>query len=225
MTRSLIRSPWRWPLLLAVVCAGLAAILAAEVGMPPEADTTQVDRPPQSSASVSSVAAAVTRGPSFTPGPLDSFADIVERPLFNETRRPAVSLAAQDGVIAPLADTSIQLTGVVLSEGRRIAVLQLEGAPRPVSVEVGSDVGGWKVEVIGAERVVLSQGEKSKEITIEDRMKAVAAMGAANRPELRRGSAQPERGRVRPGQRPPRVSNPPPPLPPAAMGQPPDQQQ
>ncbi len=208
MTGKGIPAHWRLPALLAAGCAGLAALVAAEVGMAPDPGEAEVARPSPAALRVPAVAADDGSMPEFVPSPLDSFVNITERPLFTATRRPAAAVVSDGPATPQVLDTSIQLAGVILSGGRRVALIQLEGVPRPVSVEVGNTVGGWKVESIGAEAVVLRSGETTREITLSERLKAIAAMAGETRPTSRKPPAAPERGMGRPGQQPPRGAAP-----------------
>ncbi len=208
MTSPWLPAHWRLPVVLAIVCAGLAALVAAEVGMAPDPGKAKVASSLPASARTPAVSADDNEMPDFVPGPLDSFINITERPLFTSTRRPIAAVVSEGPATPEVLDTSIQLAGVILSQGRRMALIQLEGAPRPVSVEVGNTVGGWTVESIGAEVVVLKSGETTREITLSERIKAMAAMAGEARATNRKPPAAAERGMGRPGQQPPRGAAP-----------------
>jgi hypothetical protein len=200
MMRWLKRSPWRLPLALLLASAALGALIGTELGLPPTPQQQQQGSPElaarQGAETTDADASADDAAPTerFTPHPLESYAEIVERPLFSSTRHPAPKALGAGGSATQTGDTSLQLVGVVLAKGRRLALVQAEGVPRLLQVEVGGDVQGWKVETIAADRVTLRSGEHAREITLADRAKAVAAMAGANHPPNSRAAAQPERG-------------------------------
>jgi hypothetical protein len=90
------------------------------------------------------------------------------------------------------AETSLSITGVVIRGPSRLALVLAQGSTQPVRVAVGEEVGGWKVEAIEPNRVVVNRGDRTVDLTFPDRN----AQAAPPRPR------QPQRGQVA-GQRPP----------------------
>lgn len=83
---------------------------------------------------------------------LDRYREVLERPLFSPTRRPPVQLLET----APeRADEIPVLHGVVLTSARRIALISAGTPPRPHRVSEGQDVGRWRIEAIGGDRITI----------------------------------------------------------------------
>ncbi len=102
--------------------------------------------------------------------PIDSFDEVVERPLFFRGRRPPDPDAAPppEAEAAPKAD--FVLTGLVIVAGKeRLALLRPVGSKTVERVHQGQEIEGWRVEAIHADRVVLKKGETVREIRLEDR--------------------------------------------------------
>ena len=82
-----------------------------------------------------------------------------ERPLFSPSRRPALSppppLERAPEAIAPPPPPNVALFGIVVDgEGARAIVRS--GAEKIERVQIGDDIGGWKVSQIEGRRLVLS---------------------------------------------------------------------
>ncbi len=102
--------------------------------------------------------------------PIESFDEVVERPLFFRSRRAPDPDAAPppEAEAAPKAD--FVLTGLVIVSGKeRLALLRPAGSKTVERVHQGEEIEGWRVEAIHADRVVLKKGETVQEIRLEDR--------------------------------------------------------
>jgi general secretion pathway protein N len=107
----------------------------------------------------------VVQGPrSASPPPLEHFAEIWQRPLFNSDRRPAVAKAAPATDTASLND--FELTGILLTPSLRMALLHdrnnhtwrlREGVALP---------GGWTLDALEARRAVFKQGGRRAELLL-----------------------------------------------------------
>jgi hypothetical protein len=82
---------------------------------------------------------------------LDSYREMLERPLFSPARRAPAQ--ADDAAIEP-GDMPI-LQGVVLARDKRIALLAYGTPSKAQRVHEGQNVGPWKVEKIAKDRVTL----------------------------------------------------------------------
>ena len=142
-------------LLLLLLCGGLS--VAIYIGA----------REPMTSAGVaapasppSAPAAASDSGPVFVMPPLSSFADVLARPLFSETRRRPKAGTARDDKPADFT-----LVGIIISPTERHALLS-HGTPAQLEhVAVGQSVDGWTVTAIEPSRVLLAQGVRETEIS------------------------------------------------------------
>jgi len=97
--------------------------------------------------------------------PVNAFSDIVERPLFVETRRPP----------APEADVSVSnkepapqwnLVGTALTEGDRAALLFDARNRKFLVMRTGTRQAGWELADIQADGVVLEKGKAKHQIKL-----------------------------------------------------------
>ena len=96
---------------------------------------------------------------------LDTLHDTIGRPLFEKRRRPVEPPVAHVPVIqAPAAPprrlpdpNALTLLGILLSEGRTIALLKRNPSGQNVRVEEGDTIDGWTIERIESQRIVLRQ--------------------------------------------------------------------
>jgi hypothetical protein len=99
--------------------------------------------------------------------PLSTFAEIVERPLFAQSRRPAPKKETKVAEAAPKPET-FELIGVVISPAGRMALLRTIATSEIVRAVEGQSVGGWEVRAIKPTQVVLQQGNESDVIKLND---------------------------------------------------------
>jgi len=96
----------------------------------------------------------------FTLGPLDAYADMVNRPLFSPGRRPSASTPGRS--TATHAPVSVhrgrfKLAGVVILGKTRYALLKYESDQDFVRIEEGQTIHDWTVTAIGPGEVVLDR--------------------------------------------------------------------
>ena len=147
-----------WLLFWLVMGATGAGILVMEWRHPPRLQTSiAVDTPP-----------AVTVPPlqPFEPLPLTHYAEIVERPVFIDTRRPE-----EDELTAPTAppepDQPLDLIGVLLVPGAATALLRpTEPNAKVLRVAQGEMVEGWRLQSVSANRVVLQKNGEIRELVL-----------------------------------------------------------
>lgn len=113
----------------------------------------------------------------------------LERPLFNEDRRPDSLGEGAAGSAAASKLPAIRLSAVIVAaDGGRTALVQPEGQERPVRVRKGDQVDGWKVAEIGDEMVVLDAGGQRSVVPL--RLYEPRAPRQPARPAARRGGAE-----------------------------------
>lgn len=110
--------------------------------------------------------------PGFAPPRLSEFQEVLERPVFSPTRRPPVQEtvvpAADAPDIAPIAAApDLRLQGIVAIGAKRVALVEVNGAPPLHRVSTGDEIGGWRVEGIDANGVVLRRGAESLVIELD----------------------------------------------------------
>jgi hypothetical protein len=133
--------------LLLVGCAVFGLTIFAELGKfaaAPE-DPTGIEQPLRRPAPTAAIAAS--RAPQLA----QLVATTLARPLFSPTRRPPQQ---QDGSgNTGIAD--MRLTGIVTEPGERLAIFAVTGA-KPLVVQEGEEVSGWRIEGIAPDAVSLS---------------------------------------------------------------------
>lgn len=149
--------------LLFAICIGLGSMIFTQArdGVPLPDLSGTIAAP--------SVAAGETPQNLAPMPPIETFDEVVERPLFFRSRRPPDPDAAPppEAAAAPKAD--FVLTGLVISGTERLALLRPAGSKTVERVHQGAEIEGWRVEAIHADRVVLKRGETVQEIRLEDR--------------------------------------------------------
>ena len=95
--------------------------------------------------------------------PMEAFAEVAERTLFEPARRPAQA-AAQARLAGGGDAQGLTLVGVVLSPHGRLAVLRDGGEAERLGP--GETIGEWKVEAVHAEGVVLRRGAERRELLL-----------------------------------------------------------
>jgi hypothetical protein len=159
------------PLLL--LSALLAGILAFEIMYGP----FMPEGPPASSALAEKPVESLRGAPVEKPA-ISTFAEIVERPLFTLSRRPAPKKDTKVAEAAPKPET-FELIGVIISPGGHMALLRTLATSEIVRAVEGQNVGGWEVRSIKPTQVVLQQGDDREVIKINDATATPAAKNPA----------------------------------------------
>jgi hypothetical protein len=151
----------------------LAGILAFEIMygplMPedPQASSGRTEKP------VDSLSDTPLQKPAIS-----TFAEIVERPLFTQSRRPAPKKDTKVAEAAVKPET-FELIGVIISPAGRMALLRTLATSEIVRAVEGQNVGGWEVRTIKPTQIVLQQGDDSQVLKINDAIAQPAAMNPA----------------------------------------------
>jgi hypothetical protein len=82
---------------------------------------------------------------------------VLSRPLFSATRRPASAVVTQGGRF-----TAARLVGVVSWPDGKFAIFQTDEAEHTVVVSEGGALNGWTVQSIAAEGVTMRYGQESQ---------------------------------------------------------------
>jgi len=109
---------------------------------------------------------------------ISTFAEIVERPLFTQSRRPAPKKDTKVAEAAVKPET-FELIGVIISPAGRMALLRALATSEIVRAVEGQNVGGWEVRTIKPTQIVLQQGDDSQVLKINDAIAQPAAMNPA----------------------------------------------
>lgn len=154
--------------LLALLSVVLAFLFFTElkVGRVDEHASTKKPRP--STTPPSTTPASV---PNFTLAPVDTFSATIERPLFSESRRPVEPSAAEEQREPSPKRTQLEqeeliLGAIILANKTRFALLRDPKNGNWIRVEKGGEVGGWSLEEIRSDRVILNNNGKQAEIQL-----------------------------------------------------------
>lgn len=101
-----------------------------------------------------------------TPTPLASFAEVWQRPLFMADRKP-VAAAAGDDNGSNIGD--LELTGIIMTSGLRMALLRDKGKDTTVRVKEGTALqdGHWSLASLTPRTAVFDNGGERRELTLK----------------------------------------------------------
>ncbi len=144
-------------LVLAVVAAGLGIALALSQGA---RQPMTVPRLELGAVEIERQRVAIARPP------IAGFAEISDRPLFSETRRPPTA-TTEAATPVRLAPPPFQLMGLALAGETRRALIE---TPKlgTVLARIGEEIGGWEVVAIETSRIVLSKAGHSVVLHLDD---------------------------------------------------------
>jgi len=101
--------------------------------------------------------------PAATP---DKNKDVVDRTLFNPTRRPAPHVAAE-AAKPKMQRGQFTLSGTIVVDGKTTAFLRETNGGKPRRVGQGETINGLTVSSIVADRIKLSLGDESEELVLK----------------------------------------------------------
>jgi hypothetical protein len=149
-----------------VICGAFASVIYLEIDQQAE-KSPEIAAPGSPAPAKPSVAPqdAAPEAMSFTMPARAAYIEVLERPPFSETRRPAPPLAAAGAARdQPLAASVI---GTILSaDGARALIAHGEPARLGRFAE-GQDIEGWTVKSIVQDKVVLTRGGATIELKVK----------------------------------------------------------
>jgi len=151
----------------------LAGIMAFEIMFGP----FMPERPPASSARAEKPVESLSNTPLQNPA-ISTFAEIVERSLFIQSRRPAPKKDTKVAEAAAKPET-FELIGVIISPAGHMALLRTLATSEIVRAVEGQTVGGWEVRTINPTEIILQQGDDSQALKINDATAPPAAKNPA----------------------------------------------
>ena len=107
-----------------------------------------------------------TERANFTAPGIAAFSEITERPLFNEGREPP----PEPVVTVAAAQTSLlrlQLEGVAITPGSKIAVLRDITSNKMLHLATGSSHQGWELTSITDTVATFKRGEQTQQLTLK----------------------------------------------------------
>ena len=102
----------------------------------------------------------------FSLEPIETFEDIVLRPLFSPTRRPADS---EQPIVTPTAveeSLELGLAGILYSAQQRIALISVPGEKGLLRLREGDSYRGWTLKTVLPDHVVFSRNDVESEVTL-----------------------------------------------------------
>lgn len=99
--------------------------------------------------------------------PIDDFAEVVERPLFNDTRRPREPEEEAE-TPAPEIQTKFSLVGTVMSATEHVALIQRDQSKELVIIAEGENIDGWTVEAVHSDHVVVRNGDTQQVVELRE---------------------------------------------------------
>jgi hypothetical protein len=160
----------RYPLFLALLCAILAVVLVVELTTGDEDDIADVGATPPVKLRPGEPDQEDETQYGFVMPAQHTYAEVSERPLFLRSRRPLPpELETREETPAQTSRAAFVLSGVILTDTQRMALLQTQSSPKIARVEEGQEYEGWTVEAIHPNKVVMRRGEEVSEIVLEDK--------------------------------------------------------
>lgn len=95
----------------------------------------------------------------------EDYGDLVERPLFQEGRRPVKDDTASSDTALAATPFNFKLMGVIMTPKEK-TVLLLDGQNKYKRARMNAVVAGWKIVEISQDRVTLQQGGERRELAL-----------------------------------------------------------
>lgn len=123
--------------------------------------------------------------------PLATTAEIVERPLFRENRRPyEPPRKPQQENPEPKAEQlpapEVEVTGVILTPRTKAVIYRPKDGKRSERAAVGEQIDGWTVEKITDDGIVLVQGERRTTVPLKQFQSSGGGEAGEGAPALQR---------------------------------------
>ena len=157
-----------WSAVLMLSSAALGSVIYWELN----ADYAPLERKAQGKLSAALPKISNLPEESFSLPPMANFTEIVERPLFNETRRPfepevpPPQSAKGARPVKVLRKLDWDLVGVVLTPQRRSALLWNRAKNKFMKVQQGAEFEGWKLEEVLKNKVIIVNGKQRRALDL-----------------------------------------------------------
>lgn len=142
--------------LLAGCALVLAGFIAGEIRL------FGTENPPEAQGGAASGEFRNPVSPGWTMPPLSALSELRERPPFSPGRHAAAGLVSGNAVNA----TGLTLTGTVVAPDGRRALIGHAGSRELLHVAEGQTIGGWLLETVKTDRVILRLGPTRQELRI-----------------------------------------------------------
>ena len=148
-----------------MLCSALIAIIGFELLHPPQLNEALVAPSHDAVLAETSENNSLER---FQIAPLAKYSEIIERPLFLDTRRQPAPDVTPPVVQAPSEedDTSFTLIGVLVTPEATTALVQVDESGKVVRLKAGETVENWQLESVDADNVTLRKRDKTKTLPL-----------------------------------------------------------
>jgi hypothetical protein len=168
----LARHGLRLPRVLLLACVVMVGAIAAEGALlsrrPAIPATSQTTAP----------TTAAAQAPAISLPPAATYAEITQRSLFSQTRRPEPPDRGRPG--PPPARPNLVLLGIALTGNTHYALIRHGNPPKLEQLAEGQSVEGWQIQTVANDHITLTSGSASADFVL----------GGGNRPSAA-GPAQP----------------------------------
>lgn len=147
-------------------------LIAVEIYSVPEPSAGQVSVPVQPQLEL-----PPPSPPVFSLSPLENYAEIVKRPLFNSDRRPVE--VTIEGV---KQSDPLTLIGIVITPEREEALFLSRTKKETVRGLIDDWVEGWKIISIESDRVTIKRDNREEEIELKRSSPPLSARGITKEP-------------------------------------------
>ena len=157
----------------ALLCSGLLVIVGFELLYPPQLDEVLVVPSPDPVLTGTPESVSLEQ---YQIAPLAKYSEVIERPLFLDTRRQPPSDIKPTVVQAPPEedDTSFTLIGVLVTPEATTALVQVDESGKVVRLKAGETVENWQLESVDADNVTLRKRDKTKTLPLVRNKKRAA---------------------------------------------------
>lgn len=105
---------------------------------------------------------------------LEDYDEIIQRPLFNETRKPFVASKTEKKSAKPKQNNrtiktqgQLSLSAVVITSDMQIAIFQIGRKKALQRIVLGELINGWTLEKVSSHSVQLKKGKEIKNLELE----------------------------------------------------------
>jgi hypothetical protein len=132
---------------------------------------------------------------------ITAFDEIIERPLFNETRLPSEAQKQEQTVVNSRKKNNqtrniqeqISLSAVVITQDTQIAILQKGREKALQRVSMGETIDGWTLEDVSSHSIRLVKGNETKNLELEIKNSAINKSQVAKSEKDRQSERQMKR--------------------------------
>lgn len=103
------------------------------------------------------------------PGPLETYEEIIRRPVFVATRRPSAAPASNSGAPGEiLLLDRYPVIGVVIAGEQRMLLIRMPADDTVSRIKQGAVLDGWTLTEVTRERLVLEMAGSRKEVSLRN---------------------------------------------------------